>query len=57
MTKKILSFDRDADFFYNKFEKNIDQGKYFDALSDIRTAVVKDPDDPDPAAGTGGTIY
>lgn len=49
MTKerKILSFDRDADFFYNKFEKNIDQGKYFDALSDIRTAVAKDQDDPD----------
>ena len=42
---KILSFERDAEFFFAKFEREIDSGKYLEALASIRAALEKEPED------------
>lgn len=43
----ILQFAQGAEFYYDKFEKLADQGKYLDALVAIREAVRKEPDIPE----------
>ena len=42
-TAKILSFERDAEYYFQRFQKSIDQGKYMDSLISLRTALRKDP--------------
>jgi len=43
---KILSFDRDAEFYYNQYQKNNELGKCIDALFFIRKAVAIEPEEP-----------
>ncbi len=40
---KILSFDRNAEFHFQKFQKHADDGNYIESLVSIRNALVKDP--------------
>lgn len=41
--KKVLSFDRPADFYYQAAVRNLDGGRYISALPLIRQAIAKDP--------------
>ena len=44
---KILRFERNAEYYYRRFEQFADNYQYFDALVNIRMALQKDPDNQD----------
>ena len=44
---KVLSFERNAEFHYEMYRKSIERGKYIDSLVALRTAVEKEPDNPE----------
>ena len=41
---KIVSFERDADYYFLKYQRQMDRGAYLDALESLRTAVKKQPE-------------
>lgn len=41
---KVLNFRKDGEFYYNRFEKNLDQGRYLDALVSLREALKLEPE-------------
>ncbi len=41
----VIQFDRPADFYYRMAQRLIDENKYIEALSVVRTAVEKEPDE------------
>ena len=43
--KKVISFERDADYYFAKYMKAIERGNLLDALLNIRAAIAKDPED------------
>ncbi|MBQ9942221.1 MAG: hypothetical protein IJP03_04345, partial [Christensenellaceae bacterium] len=42
---RVLSFDRDGEFYYSKYEKLADRGNMIDALVALRAAAEKQPDE------------
>ncbi len=48
MTKSnILKFEQTADFFFTKYIKCVERGRYLDAMMSLRSAIEKDPLDPE----------
>ncbi len=43
----ILKFEQNADFFFTKYIKCVEKGRYLDALLSLRSAIEKDPADPE----------
>ncbi len=43
----ILKFEQNADFFYTKYIKCVEKGRYLDALTSLRSAIEKEPEDPE----------
>ena len=43
--KKVIRFERDADYYFAKYMKAIERGSLLDALTYIRSAIAKDPED------------
>ncbi len=41
---KVVSFERGAEYYYLKYQRQMDKGAYLDALDSLRTAVRKEPD-------------
>lgn len=41
---KVVSFERSAEYYYLKYQRQMDKGAYLDALDSLRTAVRKEPD-------------
>ncbi len=44
---RILPFDQPGTFHYRRAQKRLDQQRYLDALQSLRSAVQKDPDNPE----------
>ena len=40
---KVVSFERGAEYYYLKYQRQMDKGAYLDALDSLRTAVRKEP--------------
>lgn len=43
MQPKVVSFERGAEYYYLKYQRQMDKGAYLDALDSLRTAVRKEP--------------
>ncbi len=41
---KVVSFERGAEYYFLKYQRQMDRGAYLDALDSLRAAVKKDPD-------------
>lgn len=41
---KVVSFERGAEYYYLKYQRQMDKGAYLDALDSLRTAVRKEPE-------------
>lgn len=54
---KVVSFERSAEYYYLKYQRQMDKGAYLDALDCLRTAVRKEPDNRRISAGAGGILH
>lgn len=43
MANRVLKFEKNADFYFNRHLKAFDKGDLIDSLSNIRSAIEKDP--------------
>lgn len=44
---KVLRFERDAEFHFDKFQRTAEQGKYLEALVALRACIEKEPENPE----------